>query len=69
MAGNKPYYSLKEKIAYHNKCANSGKGADGEKLKMTERVNHALASARCRRQLNNFMGAVGVTEKYGKRGK
>lgn len=61
-------YTLKEKIAYHNKCANSGKGPDGEKLSMTQRMNHTRASARARGKLNTFMNTVGVVNSS-KRGK
>lgn len=51
--GNKKY-TLKEKIAYHNKCANSGK-KDGKTLTFTEKVNHARAAARCRKKLGDFV--------------
>ena len=50
-------YSLKEKIQYHNQCANSGKTPDGRKLSFTERQNHAKASARCTSKLGKFARA------------
>ena len=54
-ANGEKKYTLKEKIAYHKKCANSGKGKDGETLKPAQRVNHALAADRCRKKLNKYM--------------
>ncbi len=54
----KKQYTLKEKIAYHKKCANSGKDINGKALNQTQRVNHALAANRCRRKLGKFMNSV-----------
>lgn len=50
-------YSLKEKVEYHNKCANSGKTPNGEKLTFSQRVNHNKAAARCTRKLSNYANA------------
>lgn len=50
-------YSLKEKVAYHKKCANSGVGADGKKLTQTQRINHSLAANRATRKLGKFANA------------
>lgn len=47
-------YSLKEKVAYHKQCANTGIGPDGEKLTFTERTNHAKAAASSTRKLGKF---------------
>lgn len=49
-------YTLKEKIAYHTQCANTGVNVNtGEKLTTTSRVRHAnLATKQCNR-LNKFM--------------
>jgi hypothetical protein len=48
-------YTLKEKIAYHNKCANTAKDKDGNPLTTAQRVHHAMASGRAAAKLNNFM--------------
>lgn len=50
-------FSLKEKVKYHNQCANSGKAPDGTQLTFTQRQNHAKASARCTAKLNRFARA------------
>lgn len=49
-------YTLKEKIAYHTKCANDGVNVNtGEKLTTVSRIRHAnLATKQCNR-LNKFM--------------
>lgn len=49
-------YTLKEKIAYHTQCANTGVNVNtGEKLTTTSRVRHAnLATKQCNK-LNRFM--------------
>lgn len=59
-------YSLKEKINYHNQCANTGKMPDGRNLTFTERQNHARASARCRSKLGKFMQATDMVERIQK---
>ena len=55
-------YTLKEKIAYHNKCANTGK-KDGKELTFSERVGHMQASKRCRAKLSRFMNSVAAVNK------
>lgn len=50
-------FSLKEKVAYHNKCANSGVGADGKKLTTSQRINHVLGANRARKKLGKFARA------------
>jgi hypothetical protein len=47
-------YTLREKIAYHNECANTGK-KDGKPLTTSQRIHHGMASARAASQLNQFM--------------
>ena len=47
-------FSLREKIAYHNKCANTGMQG-GKQLTFSQRVNHIIASRDCRIQLGNFL--------------
>ena len=36
-------FTLKEKIAYHNTCANSGKDKNGNKLSFSQKVKGFLA--------------------------
>lgn len=49
-------YSLKDKIAYHTACANTGKNiATGEKLSFASQVRHANSATRCVNKLNSFM--------------
>jgi hypothetical protein len=48
-------YTLREKIAYHNKCANTGKDKNGNELTNAQIVHHAMASGRAAAKLNNFM--------------
>lgn len=56
-------YSLKEKVAYHNQCANSGKDAKGNKLSFTERVNHSKAAASSTRKLGKFARAKDIANR------
>ncbi len=60
-------FTLKEKIDYHNSCANTGKTPSGEKLSFSERYNHMQASARCRRKLGTFMKTVNVVNSTNKK--
>lgn len=55
--GKELRYSLKDKVAYHNECANTGKAADGSKLTFAQRVNHVKAAQCSARKLNKFAKA------------
>lgn len=49
-------YTLKEKIAYHTECANTGfDKAKGKELSTTSRVRHANLATKCCNKLNRFM--------------
>ena len=49
-------HTLKEKIAYHTECANTGVNkSTGEKLSTTQRVRHANRATKCVNKLNRFM--------------
>ena len=55
-------YTDREKYDYHAKCANSGKGAEGNKLTMLQRHRHAVLAEKYRKRLSRFMNGV----EYGK---
>ena len=55
-------YTLKEQIAYHKKCANSGKGKDGKTLSMADRVRHGIKAERKTRKLNRFMKTINIVK-------
>lgn len=56
-------YTLKEKIAYHENCINTGKDADGKKLTPVQIHNHTRAYDRLKRQLNGFMRSVNAVDR------
>ena len=60
--GNKKF-SLKEKVQYHKKCANSGRDKNGNPLSTTERVNHALAANRATQKLGKFAKAKEIASR------
>lgn len=48
-------YTLKEQIAYHKQCANTGKDINGNKLNLVQKVRHAVKADQKSKQLNRFM--------------